>query len=124
MKTDGQTISWTAFGLFYVVLIAIVTILDAANGVLRLPYWAMQVALITVGVGIFLLTGYWVRNLTPAQSVLLAFGVGILTIIPAVLMGLGPIPGLWPQYFYIALGMATGSLLTFLFINLYKRLSN
>lgn len=124
MRTDGQKISWVAFGLFYVVLIIIVTVLDAINGVLRPTYWAMQVTLITVGVGIFLLIGYWVRDLTAAQSVLLAFTVGILTIIPAVLMGLGSIPGLWPQYFYIAFGMATGSFLTFVFVNFFNRTSD
>lgn len=124
MRTDGQKISWVAFGLFYVVLIIIVTVLDAINDVLRPTYWAMQVTLITVGVGIFLLIGYWVRDLTAAQSVLLAFTVGILTIIPAVLMGLGSIPGLWPQYFYIAFGMATGSFLTFVFVNFFNRTSD
>ena len=124
MDTDGQKISWIAFGLFYVVLIIMITVLDAVNGILSPAYWLLQVTLITVGVGVFLLIGYLVRNLTAAQGVLLAFAVGILTIIPAVLMGLGPIPGLWPQYFYIALGMAAGSFLTFLFINLFNRTSD
>ena len=124
MKTDGQRVSWLAFGLFYVVLIIIVTVLDAVNNVLRPTYWAVQITLITVGVGIFLLIGYWLRDLTAAQGVLLAFTVGILTIIPAVLMGLGPIPDLWPQYFYIALGMATGSFLTFMFVNFYNKISD
>jgi hypothetical protein len=121
MNTDGQNISWIAFGLFYIVLLVIVTVLDAVNNVLHLSYWVTQVALITLGVGIYISVGYWVRNLTAARSVLLAFSVGILTIIPAVLMGLGPIPGLWPQYFYIAFGMATGSFLTFAFINYFNR---
>jgi hypothetical protein len=98
--------------------------LDAVNDVLSTSYWVTQVILITVGVGIYLSVGYWVRNLTAAQSVFLAFSVGILTIIPAVLMGLGPIPGLWPQYFYIAFGMAAGSFLTFAFINFFKRTSD
>ena len=124
MNTDRQNISWIAFGLFYIVLIIIVTVLDAVNDVLSTSYWVTQVILITVGVGIYLSVGYWVRNLTAAQSVFLAFSVGILTIIPAVLMGLGPIPGLWPQYFYIAFGMAAGSFLTFAFINFFKRTSD
>jgi hypothetical protein len=124
MDTDGQKISWIAFGLFYSVLVIIVTVLDAVNGTLKPVYWIWQVTLITVGVGIILLVGLLVRNFTAAQGVLLAFAVGILTIIPAVLMGLGPIPGLWPQYFYIALGMAAGSFLTFLFINFFNRTSD
>jgi hypothetical protein len=116
MQTREQNISWIAFGLFYLVLIAMVTILDAFNGVLWLSYWSAQVGLITVGVGIFVVVGRWVPDLTASRGVLLAFTVGILTIIPAVMMGLGPIPGLWPQYFFIAFGMAAGSFLTFLFL--------
>jgi hypothetical protein len=61
-------------------------------------------------------------DLTAARGVLLAFTIGVLTIIPAVLMGLGNIPGFWPQYFSIALGMSAGSFLTFLFLKLSKRL--
>jgi hypothetical protein len=116
MQTKEQNFSWIAFGLFYLVLIAIVTILDAFNGVLRLSYWGTQVGLITVGVSIFVVVGRWVPDLTATRGVLLAFTVGILTIIPAVMMGLGPIPHLWPQYFFIAFGMAAGSFLTFLFL--------
>jgi hypothetical protein len=37
-------------------------------------------------------------------------------------MGLGKIPGLWPQYFYIAFDMAAGSFLTYLFLKLTQRL--
>ena len=124
MDTDGRNISWIAFGLFYIVLVIIVTVLDAVNGTLSLGYWSLQITLITVGVGIFLLVGYLVPNLSAAQGVLLAFAVGILTIIPAVLMGLGPVPDLWPQYFYIALGMAAGSFLTFLFVKFFNRTSD
>jgi hypothetical protein len=121
MKTKQPKSSWVTFILFYLVLISIVTILDWVNGVLTLPYWGMQVGLITLGVSIFAAAGIWTPDLSAARGVLLAFTVGILTIIPAVLMGLG-IPGLWPQYFYIAFGMATGSLLSFLFIKLTKKL--
>ncbi|GAB4440512.1 MAG: hypothetical protein Kow0031_22480 [Anaerolineae bacterium] len=116
MQKNEQKASWPAIGLFYVVLIIIVTVVDVFNNLLRPGYWGAQVALITVGVGIFLAIGHWLPNLSAARSVLLAFTVGILTIIPAVLMGLGPIPDLWPQYFFIAFGMAAGSFLTFLFL--------
>lgn len=118
MGTDNLKSSWGALGLFYLILISIVTILDSVNNVLTLSYWLMQVGLITLGVGLFALIGVRISDLSATRSVLLAFTIGILTIIPAVLMGLGRIPGLWPQYFYIALGMAAGSFLTSLFIKL------
>ena len=120
-KKDGGS-SWVAFGLFYIVLIIIVTVLDYANDVLRLPYWGMQVGLITLGVGIFVLVGIFMPDLSATLGILLAFTVGILTIIPAVLMGLGKIPGLWPQYFFIAFGMAAGSFLTFLFLKFQRKI--
>lgn len=120
-KNNGGS-SWGAFGLFYIVLIIIVTVLDSANGVLRLPYWGMQVGLITLGVGIFVLVGLYMPDLSASRGILLAFTVGILTIIPAVLMGLGKIPGLWPQYFFIAFGMAAGSFLTFLFLKFQRKI--
>jgi hypothetical protein len=114
--------SWVAFILFYLVLVLMVTILDWVNGVLTLSYWGAQVGLITVGVGIFVAVGLWTPDLSAARGVLLAFTVGILTIIPAVLMGMGRIPRLWPQYFYIAFGMAAGSFMSFLFIKFTKRI--
>ena len=114
--------SWAAFVLFYIVLLLIVTILDWANHLLTLHYWGIQVILVTVGVGIFAVAGLWLPDLSAARGVLLAFTVGVLTIIPAVLMGLGDIPGFWPQYFSIAFGMAAGSFLTFLFLKLSKKL--
>ena len=122
MKSDGS--SWVAFGLFYIVLIVIVSVLDAFNHVLRPSYWGLQVGLITIGVGVFALVGVWMPDLSAMRGVLLAFTVGILTIIPAVLMGLGRIPGLWPQYFYIAFGMAAGSFLSFLFVKFSRHLSD
>jgi hypothetical protein len=121
MKTNLRK-SWAAFILFYLVLIAIVSILDWFNQVLTLSYWGAQVSLITLGVGIFAAVGIWTPDLSSARGIFLAFTVGILTIIPAVLMGLGRIPGFWPQYFYVALGMAAGSLLTFLFIKFARRI--
>lgn len=123
MRERQKRSSWIAFGLFYLVLILIVSVLDIANDVFRLMYWGAQVGLLTLGVGIFLVVGMLVPDLSAARGVLLAFTVGILTIIPAVLMGLGPIPGLWPQYFYIALGMAAGSFLTFLFLKFINKVS-
>lgn len=123
MKSKSGKSSWMAFLLFYLVLLAIVTVLDWANQLLELRYWGAQVGLITIGVGIFAVIGMRLPDLSAARGVLLAFTVGVLTIIPAVLMGLGAIPGFWPQYFSIALGMAAGSFLTFLFLKFSKRLA-
>ena len=115
--------SWGAFGLFYVVLLIIIFVLDWFNHVLTLSYFSVQVGLITLGVLIFTFVGIRMPDLSAIQGVFLTFTIGILTIIPAVLMGLGRIPNFWPQYFYIAMGMATGSFLTFLFLKFSKRLS-
>lgn len=122
MKNNPGKSSWVAFLLFYIVLLLIVTILDWVNHLLTLSYWSAQAGLVTIGVGIFALAGLWVPDLSAARGVLLAFTVGVLTIIPGVLMGLGNIPGFWSQYFSIALGMAAGSFLTFLFLKLTKKL--
>ena len=122
MKTRQQKSSWIAFILFYLVLISIVSVLDWVSGVLTLSYWGAQVGLITVGVAAFALVGALTPDLSAARGVLLAFTIGILTIIPAVLMGLGRIPGFWPQYFYIAFGMAAGSFLSFLFLRFAKKI--
>jgi hypothetical protein len=113
--------SWAAFILFYLVLVAIIIVLDWVNGLLTLRYWGIQMALVTVGVGIFAVVGKQTPELSAARGVLLTFTIGILTIIPAVLMGLG-ISNLWPQYFYIAFGMAAGSFLSFLFIRFTRKL--
>ena len=121
MKSRPGKSSWVAFVLFYLVLISIVSILDTFNRVLTLSYWGTQVGLITLGVGVFAVIGMRLPDLSAARGVLLAFTVGILTIIPAVLMGLGRIPNLWPQYFSIAFGMATGSFLTFLFLKFFRK---
>lgn len=122
MKSKPGALSWVAFLLFYIVLLLIITVLDWAKGLLTLPYWGLQATLVTVGVGIFAVAGLWLPDLSAARGVLLAFTVGVLTIIPAVLMGLGNIPNFWPQYFSIAFGMAAGSFLTFLFLRLSKKL--
>ncbi len=123
MTDEQKRSSWIAFGLFYLVLIIIVTVLDIFNGVFRLSYWSVQMGMITLGVGIFIIIGMRLPDLSASRGILLAFIVGILTIIPAVMMGLGPIPGLWPQYFYIAFGMAAGSFLSFLFLRLFRKVS-
>jgi hypothetical protein len=120
MKANENRFSWAALALFYVVLILIITILDSLNNVLTLTYWGMQAILITIGVGLLALIGIFLPDVTAIRGILLAFTIGILTIIPAVLMGLGRIPGLWPQYFYIAFGMAAGSFLTAFFVR-YSR---
>ena len=121
MTSEKFRSSWGAFILFYLVLVAIITLLDWTNSLLALRYWGLQVGLVTVGVGIFAVVGVLTPELSATRGVLLAFTVGILTIIPAVLMGLG-IPRLWPQYFYIAFGMAAGSFLSFLFIRFTRKI--
>jgi hypothetical protein len=121
MRMEHGRSSWAAFALFYLVLILIVTILDSFNNILTLRYWGAQAGLITLGVGVLAAIGM-LADLTAARGVLLAFTIGILTIIPAVLMGLGNIPGFWVQYFSIAFGMATGSFLTFLFLKFVKHI--
>jgi hypothetical protein len=123
METKPIRSSWIAFLMFYVVLVLIITILDWFNDLFRWTYWGAQVALITLGVGTLAVIGMWLQDLTAARGVLLAFTVGVLTIIPAVLMGLGKIPGFWSQYFSVALGMAAGSFLTFLFLKYSRKLT-
>lgn len=114
--------SWVAFLIFYAAVMAVVVIIDWSRGNLVISYWGLQALLVTVGVGIFALVGAMVKKITPEYSVLLAFTVGVLTIIPAILMGLDGQSGFWPTYFSIALGMSAGSFLGFLFVRLVRRL--
>lgn len=123
MKSETNKSSWIAFLLFYLMLIFIVTVLDRVNNLLTMKYWGSQVALLTVGVAIFMIAGYRLPNMTATAGVMLAFTVGVLTIIPALLMGLGDIPNFWTHYFSIAGGMAAGSFLTFLFLAFSHRLT-
>jgi hypothetical protein len=123
VETKPIKSSWIAFLLFYLILVLIITVLDWFNDLLSWTYWGAQVGLITLGVGTLAVIGMWIQDLTAARGVLLAFTVGILTIIPAVLMGLGRIPGFWTQYFSVALGMAAGSFLTFLFLKYSRKLT-
>lgn len=113
--TMGKS-SWIAFVLFYVVLILVISVLDRVYGLMSLNYWLTQVGLLTIGVTIFALFAYFMPNLSPTASILLAFTIGIMTIIPALLMSLGDIPHFWSYYFSTAGGMAAGSFLTFLFL--------
>lgn len=124
MNPKNYKSSWAAFALFYIVLLVIVLVLDFINKVLTLSYFGLQAGLITLGVVIFAIVGARFPDLSAGRGVLLTFTIGILTIIPAVLMGLGRIPNLWPQYFYIAFGMATGSLLTFIFVKFSKKITH
>ncbi len=121
MKSQLGKSSWIIFVLFYVVLLLIISILDSMNGLLTVRYWGIQTGLLTFGVGIFAIVGYFIPNLSATAGVLLAFTIGIMTIIPSVLMGLGDIPDFWKQYFSVAGGMAGGSFLTFLFLAFSKR---
>ena len=116
--------SWNAFILFYVSLLLVIFILDWVNGLLGWGYTGTQIALMSIGVGIFALVGWRIPRLTAEHGVLLAFTVGVLTIIPAVLMSLGRNRDLWPQYFLIALGMASGSFLGFLFVRFASRFTS
>jgi hypothetical protein len=118
--TFGKS-SWIAFVLFYLVLILVLSILDRANNLISINYWLTQVGLLTTGVAIFALFAYFLPQLSPTSSVLLAFTVGVMTIIPALLMGLGDIPHFWSYYFSTAGGIATGSFLTFLFLVFSER---
>lgn len=122
MNTQQIRSSWGAFALFYLILLAIISILDWVNGLFSLPYWGTQVGLLTLGVVILAALALWWQDLSAARGVLLAFTVGILTIIPAVLMGLGRLANFWPQYFSVAFGMAAGSFLTFLFLKLFRKI--
>jgi len=115
-------IAWRAVGIFYLVLVGIVTLLDRVNQLLTLPYWGTQIALITVGVAILVLVGWRFPHLSAQRGVLLTFAVGIMTIIPGVLLSLNPGSSFWTHYFSIGLSMAAGSFLGFLFINLISRL--
>jgi hypothetical protein len=116
--------SWSAFVLFYIAMLAVIAALDWANGLLVWPYLSIQVGLMSTGVAVFAVIGWRVPELKAEQSVLLAFTVGALTIIPAILMSLGQTKGFWSQYFLIAFGMAAGSFLGFLFVRLAGRLTS
>lgn len=124
MAPRKPSASWSAFILFFVAMLIVITVLDWVNGLLTWRYWGTQIGLMSLGVGIFAFIGWRMPSLTAEQGVLLAFTVGVLTIIPAVLMSLGRSQGFWPQYFLIALGMAAGSFLGFVFVRLAGRFTS
>lgn len=113
--------SWSATIIFYLVLLLVITLVDWINNILMLDYWGIQVGLITVGIILFVLIGRWSTDLSSQRGVLLAFSIGILTIIPAVLMVFNPPGEFWGQYFTVGLSMAAGSLLGFVFIRLVNK---
>jgi hypothetical protein len=123
MENKTGKSSWMAFLLFYVVLLVVISVLDWANGLLDLRYWLTQVGLVTLGVVVLAGVGLWLPDLSAARGVFLAFTVGVLTIIPAVLMGMARFLDFWRDYFSIALGMASGSLLSFLFLKIFSKIS-
>ena len=124
MASQRPSASWGAFILFYVVMLLVIIVVDWINGLLAWVYLGAQVGLLTVGVLIFAAIGWRMPKLKAEQGVLLAFTVGVLTIIPAVLMSLGQSRDFWSQYFLIAFGMAAGSFLGFLFVRLASRLTS
>ena len=123
MASHKTSVSWIAFLLFYITMLAVTAILDCANGLLTFSYAAVQVGLISGGVAIFALVGWRTPHLRPEFGAMLAFTVGIFTIIPAILMSMGKIEGFWPQYFLVAFGIAGGSLMGFLFVYLTRKIS-
>ena len=124
MAPREPAVSWSAFILFYLAMLIVIIILDWINGLLALPYVGLQAGLLTVGVAVFAVVGWRMPNLTAEQGVLLAFTVGALTIIPAILMSLGRTFDFWPQYFLIASGMAAGSFLGFVFVRFASRITS
>lgn len=123
MKNRKPPQAWTATIIFYLVLLGVVIVLDWINLVLVWPYWGIQIGLITLGIGLFALIGRRYPDLSAQRGVLLAFGIGVLTIIPGVLLSLNPPADFWSQYFSIGLSLAAGSFLSFLFIKLFAKIS-
>ena len=121
MARNHPVIAWKATIVFYLVLVAVVTILDLTNEIFSPDNWAIQIVLITLGVGILAAIGKKVPELSAQRGALLAFSIGALTIIPAVLLSLNPSADFWDQYLVIGLSMAAGSFLGFLFVKLYSR---
>lgn len=121
-RSAGSSASWGAFGLFYLLMLIIIVSLDWANDLLRPTYFLAQIGLLTLGVGIFALVGWRLPRIRAEHGALLAFTIGVLTIVPAILMSLGQmIEGFWSQYFLVAFGMASGSVLAFVFARLAAR---
>jgi len=121
MARNRPVVAWRATIVFYLVLVAVVTILDLVNQFFFPGSWAVQIVLITLGVGILAVVSKKFPDLSAQRGVFLTFSIGVLTIIPAVLLSLTPSNDFWGQYFTIGLSMASGSFLGFLFVKLYNR---
>ena len=121
MARNHPVVAWRATIFFYLVLVAVVTISDLLNKIMSPVNWAIQIVLITLGVGILAAIGKKFPDLSAQRGVFLTFGISVPTIIPAVLLSLNPPDGFWSQYFTIGLSMAAGSFLGFLFVKLYNR---
>ena len=124
MIVREHPVSWRAILLFYATILGVIAALDVANDLLTKHHVIVQVGMVTLGVGIFALVGWRIPGIRAQHGVLLAFTVGVLTIIPAVLMGLGARSAFWPQYFLVASGMAGGSFLSFLFVRFAARFAS
>lgn len=124
VTSSKPSVSWTAFLLFYITMVAVAGILDWANGLLTFSYAAVQLGLITLGVAVFGLVGWRAPTLRAEYSAMLAFTVGIFTIVPAILMSLGNLAGFWSQYFLVAFGVAGGGLMGFLFVYLTRKMTS
>ena len=123
-RPAGTSASWAAFALFYVLTLVVIAVLDYVNSLMNLTYFLMQAGLLTVGTGIFALVGWRMPRLRAEHGALLAFTIGVLTIVPAILMSLGPmVREFWSQYFLVAFGMASGSVLAFVFARLATRIA-
>jgi hypothetical protein len=123
MSARKKATSWIAFGIYFAAVALLATLLDLVNHVFTWPYWGGQIGLILIGMVVLMIAGLKLNIVSAESSVLLAFSIGVLTIIPAILMGMGQFNTFWPEYFLIAFGMAAGSFLGFIFVSLSKRLS-
>lgn len=122
MTKHNPALAWKSTLVFYLVLVFVITFLDWVHQIYSLTYWLKQIALVTLGVGILIFIGRKYSDLSAQRGVLLAFSVGIFTIIPGVLMSLNPEVTFWSQYFSIGLAMAAGSFLGFIFIEFIEKL--
>ncbi len=121
MRQRQTEFSWTAFTIFFGVLIIVVTVLDWRHDVLTWPQWSIQFGLIVLGMIVLAFVAFQFTDLSARRGVFLVFSIGILTLIPAVLLSLDPPGDFWSQYFTIGLSMAAGSFLGFLFVHLMDK---
>ncbi|OQY48155.1 MAG: hypothetical protein B6242_03190 [Anaerolineaceae bacterium 4572_78] len=121
LDNHHASVNQLAILIFYFVLIGLITILSYLQDTLEFNRWLVQVLLISLGVGVFVFMGSKYPKLSAQRGVLLAFSIGVMTIIPAVLMSLSFPDEFWTQYATIGLSMAAASLLGFIFIELSSR---